>query len=110
MHTPVTLTTSLNSMNIDWLIIRPARLCCGLLDMIRPARYVVPVYVGMSGKQDGGYNACINFGDLSDTPVLNIFTENGSYTDSLISNAFEDWLIPLLLIPLYHTVASVQVC
>ena len=40
--------------------------------------------------------------DLSDTPMLSLFTENGSYTDSLIGNAFEDWLIPLLLIPFYQ--------
>ena len=40
--------------------------------------------------------------DLSDTPMLSLFTENGSYTDSLIGNAFENWLIPLLLIPFYQ--------
>ena len=39
---------------------------------------------------------------LSDTPMLSIFTENGSFTESLIGDAFEDWLIPLLLIPFYQ--------
>ena len=44
----------------------------------------------------------LSLGFLSDTPMLSIFTENGSYTDSLIGDAFEDWLIPLLLIPFYQ--------
>ena len=44
----------------------------------------------------------LSLGYLSDTPMLNIFTENGSYADSLIGDGFEDWLIPLLLIPFYQ--------
>ena len=34
--------------------------------------------------------------------MLSIFSENGSFADSLIGDAFEDWLIPLLLIPSYQ--------
>ena len=34
----------------------------------------------------------LSLGYLSDTPMLNIFTENGSYADSLIGDGFEDWL------------------
>ena len=44
----------------------------------------------------------LSLGYLSDTPVLSIFTENGSYTESLIGDTFENWLIPLLLILFYQ--------